>query len=288
MEVEQARSRELIVDSIGVIGRGIVGSAVVRGWLEHASEIRVHDVDKRKSTHSIYETLKCSWTFLCLPTPFDPSLGTYDLSAIGSVFSHDEFRGNNSRVVLRSTVTPGTTDMLAREYGVPQLLHSCEYLTARAAFSDFQCPAQMPIGYVDSEESQQAAMELEKVYLQRFPGVSAPMLPALVTEMGKIALNTVFATKLSIFNLIYDACQSLDIDYQDVLGLILGDGRIAAAHCFVNSHGHRRGFGNSFRAGCLRKDSAAFGGFLKARGLGLPAELVDAIHEYNDLIANQE
>ena len=53
---------------IGIIGKGVVGTAMARVWQEHA-EVRCFDKDPARSTHSWGEVGGCDFIFICLPTP---------------------------------------------------------------------------------------------------------------------------------------------------------------------------------------------------------------------------
>src|SRR5690349_5843123 len=57
------------VNSVGIIGNGVVGSAIAHTYKGFCN-VRVFDVDERKTTHPYEEVIKCSdLVFLCLPTP---------------------------------------------------------------------------------------------------------------------------------------------------------------------------------------------------------------------------
>ena len=53
---------------VGVIGFGFVGEAQAFAF-SPISNVKVYDIDKRKSTNSLEETLKCKFIFVCVPTP---------------------------------------------------------------------------------------------------------------------------------------------------------------------------------------------------------------------------
>ena len=59
--------------NVGIIGGGFVGSAVAFGFGSsnaHDFNVRIHDIDPDRSTHTLEETVSESdFIFLCLPTP---------------------------------------------------------------------------------------------------------------------------------------------------------------------------------------------------------------------------
>ena len=267
----------MLADSIAVIGNGVVGSAIVRGFLEHCTEVRVYDIRSEKSTHTFPDALLCDFVFVSVATPSLPD-GRCDLSAVHNVMEIAAgFQGN---MILRSTVPPGTTRMLADRYRIPRLLHSPEFLTARCAHTDFQCPSRNLIGHLDTTENVASAVALRQLYCSRFPGVPCYTFPAEVTELAKLAQNSFFAVKLGFFNMVYDLCQAYRINYEDVRCSLLSDGRIAHAHTGIPCPASgTRGWGGA----CLPKDSASFASLFKA--LGVPGEaFMRAVIEHNNQI----
>ena len=103
--------------SIGIIGKGFVGTAVAHGFSHqtgYGADIRMYDVNPEKSNSSLEETVnKSDFIFLSVPTPADKD-GFNDLSIVKSVLKDiDKVINNVDNIVLvRSTVVPGTCDKL--------------------------------------------------------------------------------------------------------------------------------------------------------------------------------
>ena len=74
--------------SIGVIGKGFVGSAVAYGFSESTgwdTEIRIYDKDQSKSLNSLEDTVNNSdFIFVSVPTPAKRN-GDIDLSVLNNV-----------------------------------------------------------------------------------------------------------------------------------------------------------------------------------------------------------
>ena len=106
---------------IGIIGRGFVGSAVQFGFSPNVgcdAEVRVYDKDVSKSTHSLEETINESdFIFLSVPTPSntDGSMNIDILEAVLEDIQKINKRSGNI-ILIRSTITPGTTTMLAKKF----------------------------------------------------------------------------------------------------------------------------------------------------------------------------
>ncbi len=269
--------------TLGIIGGGVLGKAIARGFMEHC-DVRVHDAIKERSTHPIEEAATADIVMIALPTPAKPD-GKCDTSAIDKFLNQartEEWWTKESCYVIRSTVPIGYTGCMATQYfyGSP-LFHSPEFLTARCAMTDFQTPARniigSPEGSLDHGYAKwvDAYSKLKSLYETRFPGVPVHLMSSDASELVKLACNSFFAAKVTLFNLFYDLTQQHKLDWESVRGGILSDGRIAHAHTQVPSFG-QLGFGGA----CLPKDVADL--FHCCRDAGVNAELLRAVIERNE------
>jgi UDP-glucose 6-dehydrogenase len=226
---------------IGVIGNGVVGHATARCWMEHA-EVKMYDVLKERSTHVKGEVVGgTDLVFVCLP---EASIEEFFQSVLPWRFQN---------YVLKSTVPIGTTRRLAEKYGLENIVHSPEFLTARRAVTDAQTPARNIIGYpnfVPLEESTSQHL-IWDLYLTRFPGVQCLRMLSDESEATKLFTNAFFAVKVSIFNEFRSLADKLNLNWDTVLSGILSDGRIAHSHTQVPGPDGKRGFGGA----CLVKDA---------------------------------
>lgn len=255
---------------IGVIGNGVVGRATARAWLEHADEVMVYDAVKERRTHALGELLnEAGIVFVCLPTPSTGDRGQLSTEAIDGLFSYvaESPSARNVNFVLRSTVPIGTTRRLAEEYGLPNLVHSPEFLTARCAAVDAMLPARNAIGVPNGKQSpwpeDGIGRTIYDLYAKRFPGVETHCLTSDESEFVKLATNSFFAVKLGYFNEARTLADKLDLDWELVLGAILADGRIAHAHTRVPGPDGAFGYGGT----CLPKDLASLIATIDANGL---------------------
>ncbi|MDP2629613.1 MAG: hypothetical protein Q8P45_02845, partial [Candidatus Harrisonbacteria bacterium] len=69
-----------MIQKIGIIGLGFVGSAV-ENWLEQEKKYEIKRFDTFKRVGSLEEIHEADLVFLCLPTPYDKKRG-YDASAL--------------------------------------------------------------------------------------------------------------------------------------------------------------------------------------------------------------
>lgn len=246
---------------IGIVGNGVVGHATARCFMEN-HEVRVSDIRREKSTHSITEVLECDIVFVCLPSPMKENYGGCNTYAIESFFSDCYINYHDVNFVLKSTVPVGFTRRMAKKYQLKNLVHSPEFLTARCAVTDAQLPARNIIGHpygtgvrhtgeVEiSGGSVDCFTKLRDLYKSRFKGIPVLEMPSNESELVKLAQNSFFATKIAFFNELRSYSDKLGLNWQSVLEGILSDGRIAHSHTQVPGPDGKRGFGGS----CLPKD----------------------------------
>ena len=135
---------------IGIVGRGFVGSAVEFGFSPQTGcdvdEMYIYDKDKSRSLHTLEDVVAYSdFIFLSVPTPSNED-GSINLSyvedalqEISEINSELDMVGSpvESLVLIRSTVTPGTTEKLQQKYQNLDLVFNPEFLTERSAKFDF-------------------------------------------------------------------------------------------------------------------------------------------------------
>ena len=246
-------SQSFFANSIGVCGIGVVGGAIVRGMEEYVREVRSYDIDHRRRTHTLHDTLQSDFVFVCLPTPMKES-GVCDTGIIDDFFqSIDPAQYPNTRFVLKSTLPVGTVRRIGKRF--PRIVHSPEFLTARCASTDFNCPSRNVIGDNGNIESQDTADALNDLYAKRFPGTAILRMTSEESELVKLTCNSFFAVKLSFFNEIYALCEKLCLSFDRITEGVLSDGRIGNSHFRVpgppDSSGRiLRGWGSR----CLPKD----------------------------------
>lgn len=259
----------------GVMGYGFLGTALVHGFGLHA-DIKIFD--KFKDYDSLEDTVKhAEVMWMCLPTPMNMQTGAIDLSILDENLKdiHDLIDESEPRkvVVIKSTVVPGTTRAFAEKYPKLSFVMNPEFLTARNNKLDFICASRIILG---GDEKDPAALMLEEIYRYRF-GNSALIYQCgwEEAELTKYGANCFFAAKISYFNFIYELCQKLDIDFDNVRDMILSDGRIGRSHANVPGWDGQRGYSGS----CFPKDVNALIAFAKAQGID--PKLLSASWEQN-------
>ena len=127
---------------IGIIGKGFVGSAVEYGFSvdpNYKTEIKSYDKDPSISTHSLSNVVNNSdFVFISVPTPSHEN-GTINLNILDDALLsiNQEYKGNNTIFLIRSTIIPGSTRKFQEKYQNIRLVFNPEFLTEKNANLDF-------------------------------------------------------------------------------------------------------------------------------------------------------
>ena len=268
-----------ISKSIGIVGNGFVGSAVRYGFSPNVgvdADVRVYDKDHNKSTHTLEEVIiESDIIFLSVPTPSNQD-GTMNVDIVDSVLNDIDTMNSTmvdevGIILLRSTVTPGTTSNLQKKYPNLRIVFNPEFLTERSANFDFINQNRFILG-----GSSDDVIEVSELFRERF-GSSLSIIETNyeTAELIKYMTNTFFATKISFLNdmkLLADKC---GVIWEDALEGFVRDGRVGHSHLNVPGHDGKYGFGGS----CFPKDIQALINF--GNELGLEMSVLKGAWETN-------
>ena len=239
---------------IGIIGRGFVGSAVEFGFSAQTgcdAEVRIYDKNPTKSVNTLEETVNESdFIFLSVPTPSNPD-GSMNIdileSALDDINSVNKRKGNV--VLIRSTITPGTTIRLAKKFTKLNIVFNPEFLTERSAKFDFINQSRFVIG-----GRKRNTAKVAELFRWRF-GDSVPIIETNfnTAEMVKYMNNCFFATKVSFLNEMRLVSDKAGVDWKLAIEGFVRDGRIGHSHLSVPGPDGKMGFGGS----CFPKDIQA-------------------------------
>ena len=265
---------------IGIVGRGFVGSAVQFGFSPNVgcdAEVRVYDVDPNKSTHTLEETInKSDFVFLSVPTPSNKD-GSINIDILDDALNNiNEVSECRNAILVRSTVTPGTTQKLQMKYIDLNLLFNPEYLTERNAKFDFINQSRFIIGSGEATISKMYSENLADLFRDRF-GESVSILETNyeTAEMIKYMNNCFFVTKVSFMNEMYKVAEKSNVDWKQAVSGFVTDGRIGHTHLDVPGPDGKFGFGGS----CFPKDIRAM--IKHADGIGVDVNVLKAAWETN-------
>lgn len=238
--------------NLGIIGHGIVGQAFEYGF-KKGHKIFIYD--KFKNTLPIDEVITNSeFIFICLPTPMLANERGIDLGIIDETLEKivDFTNGTDKIVVIKSTTIPGTTANYIKKYPETNFAFNPEFLTEANYLDDFVNAERTIIGCLDDKIS----VRLISLFKNQFPKIPLVQTDPTSAEMVKYFSNTYLATKVIFANEIFELCQKLGINYEEVKKMVVMDKRIFDSHLDITS---LRGFGGK----CFPKDTVALLGLYK-------------------------
>jgi len=261
---------------IGIIGQGFVGTAVREG-LSPYYDCYTYDLDESKCTHT-HDTVvnTADIIFLCVPTPMRKS-GECDTRILESVVKGIDKRVSSDRdpiLVIKSTVTPGTTDFMNSLTRL-DVCFSPEFLTEANAINDFKNQTRIIVG-----GPRPSTGTVKQMFRKAFPTIPIVKTGTKTAEMVKYFTNCFLATKVTFANEMYEICSKNDIDFDKVTEYALYDERIGKTHLMVPGPDGDRGFGGH----CFPKDLSAMISYAKKSSF-YPNFLL-AVEESNTIFRN--
>ena len=240
---------------LGVIGHGYVGESQSFAF-SPSFDVRVYDKDSLKSTHSLNEVLDSDFIFVCLPTPMKKD-GSQDLSFIESFFKTAKV---GPIYIIKSTIVPGTTNLLNEKFKNLKIVFSPEFLTERTAKLDILTQTRIILG-----GDKDLTSKVRKIYDIRFKNKTVIETDSLTAEYIKYMNNTFFASKVSIMNEFYRLANHLGVDWETALYGFVSDQRVGDSHLNVPGPDGKLGFGGT----CFPKDINAFISFAKKNNINM-------------------
>ncbi|MEX2245467.1 MAG: hypothetical protein WEC75_02155 [Dehalococcoidia bacterium] len=255
------------VRTIGVMGAGIVGSALIDYFPAGGrAEVRIYDPGKGYGTDAAINEAEV--VFICVPTPHTPGRGFDDSFVLDAV---RRIEGEKT-VVIKSTVLPGTTELLQDRFPQHAFLFNPEFLRAATASDDFLHPDRQIVGCTARSRS-----EAEHV-MALLPRASFELIcPATDAEMAKFVANSFLAVKVSFANEVFDLCEQLGAGYDAVRAIVGADARIGPSHLDVFDGGER-----GYDGMCLPKDTKSL--LDLATSAGVPLDVLRATDSVNERV----
>ena len=240
---------------LGIIGHGYVGESQSFAF-SPSFDVRVYDKDSLKSTHSLNEVLDSDFVFVCVPTPMKKD-GSQDLSFVENFFKTAK---EGPIYIIKSTVIPGTTNLLNEKFKNLKIIFSPEFLTERTAKLDILTQTRIILG-----GDKNLTSKVRNIYDIRFKNKTIIETDSLTAEYIKYMNNTFFASKVSIMNEFYRLANHLGVDWETALYGFVSDQRIGDSHLNVPGPDGKLGFGGT----CFPKDINAFISFAKKNNVNM-------------------
>ncbi len=250
--------------NVGIVGLGVVGSAVKHGLERIGHAVSWHDTKEQGS--ELGNVLGTDICFICVPTNRRDD-GGCDVSIVQSVVRQLHALGYPGLICIKSTVVPGTTQALADELG-REVVFCPEFLRERAAFTDFV--ENHDVCVIGSHSGE--GYELVKAAHGELPKAFTRLTPT-EAELSKYFSNVYNALHITFANAFYEVCRALGADYTAIKSAMVKRSTIADAYLDCNEN--FRGFGGY----CLPKDTEAF--HVLVNDLNLDLSLFSTIVEEN-------
>lgn len=241
--------------NIGIIGCGIIGNTL-KDWLEtNNSECKLFISDPRKGYNDDLSSIDVAFIQIHIPTEED---GTQDLTILKEIICSLP----DVPVFIRTTILPGTTDMLSKETN-HSIYFMPEFLTERSCSDDFKNQSMIFTGEFDL---------LSKIFINK----KYIKMTSLEAELTKYIHNVFGAYKITYFNTCYDYCKQLGADWNNIHKGVLLSGYINDTHTYVPGPDGKFGYGGK----CFPKDVNAFAKKTEGTLLGALIKPLSKINNY--------
>lgn len=219
---------------IGIVGLGHVGIAMHNLFKDAVI------YDKYKNIGSVNEINKCDAAFVCVPTPMKED-GSCDTTAVDEVLNWCECEV----IILRSTVRVGYTREMTEKLK-KKIVFQPEYYGETVAHPFADLSERTWLSFGGTQEAIDLAIDAYKTVINS--NVRIYQAPSDEVELAKYMENAFLATKVIFINEMYDICEKLGLNYNQVREIWTADPRIGTSHTFI--YKDKRGYDGS----CLPKD----------------------------------
>ena len=235
--------------TIAYCGYGYVGRAMSAFFVRHYEGL-IYDPCCGLTYCSMEEiNKKCDVAIVCVPTPVAED-GSCDTSIVEEVCSQLEA----SLIIIKSTVSPGTTDRIKEETGKDQIVFSPEYCGESSYWTPYAF-------HTDVKETPFFIFGGDEKYTSQCVDLYMPVVgptkkyiqtSAKAAEMAKYMENCFYFSKIIFCYEMANICEASDVDFNEVRELWLNDPRINPMHTSVFAANEKPVSGK-----CLPKDLSA-------------------------------
>lgn len=248
---------------VGIIGLGIIGSAIKYGFEKLGHQVLVHDI---KLETKIEDVLNSEIVYICVPS-LSLEDGSCDTSIVEQCIMDLKLLNYSGIIVIKSTVTPTTTEKLIHKTGM-KICFVPEFLRERCAITDFTENHDLLAVGTDSKEIYDKVVECHGKYPRH-----CTMLTSTEAELLKYYSNVFNSMKVIFANEMYEVANAIGADYTKIKEAFVK--RKTAVDLYLDVNDNFRGFGGM----CLPKDTAALAAFVKE--LNLDMKLFETIVNEN-------
>ena len=252
--------------NIGIVGLGVVGTANKIGFESLKHKVLIHDI---KLNTCLKDLINSEIIFLCLPTPAKRS-GECDVSVLESVIKNLCNLKYKGLIVIRSTITPGTTIKFQKKFKNNRIIFSPEFLRERHALKDFIKNQKI---LVIGTKNKNFFNKVKKAH-KNLPETTIH-LKETEAELIKYFNNTFASLRVVFSNIFYELSKKYNCNYKKIKNTYLKTGKAKDFYLDVNKN--LRGYGGM----CLPKDTLSLIHTIKKNKLKF--KLIESIHNDNQL-----
>ena len=229
---------------VGFIGQGWIGRAYSDNFEERGYSVVRYSLEKEYAGNK--DKIKdCDIVFIAVWTPTTPD--GFDDSIIRSVL---RLVGKGKVAVIKSTILPGTTEKIQKDFPDAVLFYGPEFLSIASHVHDAAHPFANLVGMPVNDAKHLLAAERVMKILPKAP--FSQICSSTEAEIFKYSHNASGYMQIILFNIMYDLAKKLGANWDHVHRAILADPLISNRYA-QPIHKTGRGAGG----GCFIKDIAA-------------------------------
>ena len=236
---------------IGIIGVGVVGGAILEGLKIIDANLDIIGYDKYKNIGSFKKILETDILFVCVPTKFSEQTNQYNKTELQKVLNELNDNKYCGIILIKCTVEPRVSQELADNYEL-KIIHNPEFLSASTNIDDFVKQDHIVIGKT-SNINDNDLKQITNFYSELFPNAVQSICNSTESECMKIFVNNYYSVKIQFCNELYLLCNKLNVEYDNVMQLMLKNKWIHPMHTKVPGTDGLLSYGGM----CFPKDTNA-------------------------------
>lgn len=253
------------MNNVLIVGLGVTGSNVRK-------ELKIFNPDtydiKNNKNNLIHIAENYNFIFVCVDTPHTAQ-SYCDLSAIKDVLTQwKPYLKKSGVFVLKSTVLPGTTEKLIKEFDC-NIVYSPEFYGKTQHCNNYY------FNFTILGGNKKDCCKVQQLLQHCYDGRHIfKIIDFKTAELSKYMENCYLAMKVSFCSQFFKVANDIGVKYEDLRECFILDPRINPAHTFIYRESP---FWDSH---CLNKDVAAFANSYNA-------ELIKSVIDFNNKQKNE-